>query len=45
MTLADVKLALLDKLAGERVNVRFRRVQNDNAAKTMDVEVELMAAH
>lgn len=44
-TLADVKLALLDKLAGERVNVRFRRVQSDAAAKTMDVEVVLMAAH
>jgi uncharacterized iron-regulated protein len=45
LTLTDLKLALLDKLAGERVNVRFRRVQNDNAEKTMDVEVELMAAH
>lgn len=44
-TLADVKLALLDKLAGERVNVSFRRVQSDNAVKTIDVEVELMAAH
>lgn len=44
-TLADVKLALLDKLAGERVNVRFRRVQSDSAVKTVDVEVVLMAAH
>ncbi len=44
-TLADVKLALLDKLAGERVNVRFKRAQSDDAAETMDVEVVLMAAH
>jgi hypothetical protein len=44
-TLADVKLALLDKLAGERVNVRFKRAQGDDAAETMNVEVVLMAAH
>ncbi len=44
-TLGDVKLALLDKLAGERVNVRFRRVQSDNAVITMDVDVVLMASH
>ena len=44
-TLADLKLALLDKLAGERVNVRFRRVQSDHGAKIMDVEVVLAATH
>jgi uncharacterized iron-regulated protein len=44
-TLTDVKLALLDKLAGERVNVRFRRVQSDRGAKIMDVEVVLAAMH
>jgi uncharacterized iron-regulated protein len=44
-TLADVKLALLDRLAGERVDVSFRRAQSDHASKTMDVEVVLMASH
>jgi uncharacterized iron-regulated protein len=44
-TLADVKLALLDKPAGKRVSVRFRREQSDHAAKTMEVQVVLMASH
>jgi uncharacterized iron-regulated protein len=44
-TLADVKLALLDKLAGERVKVTFRRVRNGGAVKIRDVDVVLTASH
>jgi uncharacterized iron-regulated protein len=44
-SVADVKIALLDKRAGEQVRVRVKRDQTSAAAQFIEVDVALMALH
>lgn len=44
-TVTDVKIALLDKRAGERVRVRVKREEADAAAQVIEVDIALVASH
>ena len=44
-SIADVKIALLDKQAGEKVRVRVKRGQDDAAAQVIELDIALMASH
>lgn len=44
-SVADVKIALLDKRAGEEVRVRVKRGQASVAAQFIEVDIALMASH
>jgi uncharacterized iron-regulated protein len=44
-TVADVKIALLDKEAGQQVRVRVKRGQASEAAEVIEVDIALMASH
>lgn len=44
-SVADVKIALLDKRAGEQVRVKVKREQASAAARLIEVDIALMASH
>lgn len=44
-SVADVKIALLDKQPGERIRVNVERIQSGRATRVIDVNIELKASH
>ncbi len=44
-SLADVKIALLDKQAGEQVKVRVKRTKASATVQVIEVDIALMASH
>ncbi|MDX1486724.1 MAG: ChaN family lipoprotein [Acidiferrobacterales bacterium] len=44
-SVADVKIALLDKRAGEQVRVRVKRGQASASAQLIEVDIALMSSH